>query len=128
MVNAFTTAQWVKVDKSVQDTVITGLLDTFEKKDYLTMPMSTLYLFGRPQDYSFAHGEAVRVVMSRNHFARVEVALQGNRRRVSLRWQDSGTGAGDERQRIGESLIRTTIRTTRSSPTAATTSQPRTTG
>jgi len=67
MVNAFTTAQWVKVDKSVQDTVITGLLDTFEKKDYLTMPMSTLYLFGRPQDYGFAHGEAVRVVMSRNH-------------------------------------------------------------
>lgn len=67
MVNAFTAAQWVKVDKSVQDTVITGLLDTLEKKDYLTMPMSTLYLFGRPQDYGFAHGEAVRVVMSRNH-------------------------------------------------------------
>jgi len=67
MVTAFTTAQWVKVDKTVESTVLMGLLNTFEKKDYLTMPMSTLYLFDRPQDYGFAHGEAVRVMMSRNH-------------------------------------------------------------
>jgi LssY C-terminus len=67
VVKAFTGAEWVKVDKSVEGTVITGLLDTLEKKDYLTMPMSTLYLFGRPQDYGFAHGEPVRVMMSRNH-------------------------------------------------------------
>jgi hypothetical protein len=67
MVNAFTTAQWVQVDKTVGSTVLTGLLDTFEKKDYLTMPMSTLYLFDRPQDYGFAHGEPVKVMMSRNH-------------------------------------------------------------
>jgi hypothetical protein len=31
------------------------------------MPMSTLYLFQRPQDYGFAHAEPVRVAMSRNH-------------------------------------------------------------
>ncbi len=67
MVKAFTTAAWVKVDKSVSNTVMEGLLDTFEKKDYLTMPMSTLYLFDRPQDYGFAHAEPVRVMMSRNH-------------------------------------------------------------
>jgi LssY C-terminus len=67
MVKAFTTAAWVKVDKSVGNTVMEGLLDTFEKKDYLTMPMSTLYLFDRPQDYGFAHAEPVRVIMSRNH-------------------------------------------------------------
>ncbi len=67
VVKAFTAADWVKVDKSVEGTVITGLLDTLEKKDYLTMPMSTLYLFGRAQDYGFAHGEPVRVMMSRNH-------------------------------------------------------------
>ena len=42
-------------------------METLEKKDYLTMPMSTLYLFDRPQDYGFAHAEPVRVVMSRNH-------------------------------------------------------------
>jgi len=67
MVKAFTTAAWVQVDKSVSNTVMEGLLDTFEKKDYLTMPMSTLYLFDRPQDYGFAHAEPVRVMMSRNH-------------------------------------------------------------
>jgi hypothetical protein len=67
MVKAFTTAAWVKVDKSVENAVVSGLLDTLEKKDYLTMPMSTLYLFDRPQDYGFAHAEPVRVVMARNH-------------------------------------------------------------
>jgi hypothetical protein len=44
-----------------------AVMDSFEKKDYLTMPMSTLYLFDRPQDYGFAHAEPVRVAMSRNH-------------------------------------------------------------
>jgi len=67
VVKVFTTAGWVKVDKSVGGTIEMGLLDTFEKKDYLTMPMSTLYLFDRPQDYGFAHAEPVRVAMSRNH-------------------------------------------------------------
>src|SRR5208283_1290805 len=67
VVKVFTTAGWVQVDKSVGSTLKEGLEDTFHKKDYLTMPMSTLYLFGRPQDYGFAHAEPVRVVMSRNH-------------------------------------------------------------
>lgn len=67
VVNAFTTAGWVKVDKTVQDSVFEGALATISKKDYLTMPMSTLFLFGRAQDYGFAHAEPVRVVMSRNH-------------------------------------------------------------
>lgn len=67
VVATFKAAGWVHVDSSVQDTVLTGLLDSLEKKDYLTMPMSTLYLFGRAQDYGFAHAEPVRVVMSRNH-------------------------------------------------------------
>jgi hypothetical protein len=67
VVKTFTTAGWVKVDKSVGNTIEQGLMDTFEKKDYLTMPMSILYLFDRPQDYGFAHAEPVRVFMSRNH-------------------------------------------------------------
>jgi LssY C-terminus len=67
VVKVFTAGGWVKVDKSVENTVVQGLMDTFEKKDYLTMPMSILYLFDRPQDYGFAHAEPVRVVMSRNH-------------------------------------------------------------
>jgi hypothetical protein len=67
MVQAFTTAGWVQVDKEVKNAVLTALMNTLEKKDYLTMPMSTLYLFNRPQDFGFAHGEAVKVAMSRNH-------------------------------------------------------------
>lgn len=67
LVKAFTSAGWVKVDSSVQNTVLSGFVNSIEKKDYLTMPMSTLYLFKRPQDYGFAHAEPVRVAMSRNH-------------------------------------------------------------
>jgi hypothetical protein len=67
VLKVFSTAGWVKVDKTVGSTIMTGLLDTFAKKDYLTMPMSILYLFDRPQDYGFAHAEPVRVVMARNH-------------------------------------------------------------
>ncbi len=67
VLHAFSTAGWVRVDSDVQSTVIAGLIDTIQKKDYLTMPMSTLYLFNRPQDYGFAHAEPVRVAMSRNH-------------------------------------------------------------
>jgi hypothetical protein len=67
VVQAFTRAGWVSVDRSVQDAVMNAVIDSLEKKDYLTMPMSTLYLFDRPQDFGFAHAEPVRVAMSRNH-------------------------------------------------------------
>lgn len=67
LTQAFAAAGWVQVDRSVGDTLMTGLVTTLSKKDYLTMPMSTLFLFKRPQDYGFAHAEPVRVVMSRNH-------------------------------------------------------------
>jgi hypothetical protein len=67
VVKVFTAAGWVQVDSSVQDTVLSAITDSLEKKDYLTMPMSTLFLFNRAQDYGFAHAEPVRVAMSRNH-------------------------------------------------------------
>ena len=57
----------MQVDSSLSSAVINAILESLEKKDYLTMPMSTLYLFNRPQDYGFAHAEPVRVAMSRNH-------------------------------------------------------------
>jgi len=67
VVKVFTTAGWVQVDKTVKTSVLNAALESFEKKDYLTMPMSILYLFNRPQDYGFAHAEPVKVAMSRNH-------------------------------------------------------------
>ncbi len=63
----FTTAGWVKVDSDVRDAVFHGLLNSLSKESYLTMPMSQLYLFGRPQDYGWAHAEPINVVETRNH-------------------------------------------------------------
>ena len=45
LVQAFTTAGWVQVDKSVGNAVLMAVMVSIEKKDYLTMPMSTLFLF-----------------------------------------------------------------------------------
>ena len=67
VVQVFTAAGWVQVDKTVGNTALNAFVESLEKKDYLTMPMSTLFLFDRPQDYGFAHAEPVRVAMSRNH-------------------------------------------------------------
>jgi LssY C-terminus len=67
MKNVFTAAGWVKVDTDVRGTVLHGILESISKESYLTMPMSPLYLFGRTQDYGWAHAEPIRVVASRNH-------------------------------------------------------------
>lgn len=67
MEKVFTTAGWVKVDADVKATLLHGLLESISKESYLTMPMSQLYLFGRPQDYGWAHAEPISVVASRNH-------------------------------------------------------------
>ena len=65
--NVFTNAGWVKVDADVQGTILHGILESISKESYLTMPMSQLYLFGRPQDYGWAHAEPITVVKTRNH-------------------------------------------------------------
>jgi hypothetical protein len=67
LVEAFSTAGWAQVDKTVHETAVAALFGSLQKKDYLTMPMSILYLFDRAQDFGFAHAEPVRVAMSRNH-------------------------------------------------------------
>ncbi len=67
MKKVFTTAGWVKVDADVKETVLAGFIASMSKESYLTMPMSPLYLFGRQQDYGWAHAEPITVVASRNH-------------------------------------------------------------
>jgi hypothetical protein len=67
MKRLFTVAGWVKVDADVKDTILHGLIESLSKESYLTMPMSPLYLFDRPQDYGWAHAEPIHVVASRNH-------------------------------------------------------------
>src|SRR5207248_917414 len=45
---------------------------------YLTMPMSQLFLFGRPQDYGWARAEPISVVRSRNHLRIWKAPFQVN--------------------------------------------------
>jgi LssY C-terminus len=63
----FQAAGWVQVDRDTKDAVLQALLSSLSKQAYLTMPMSQLYLFGRPQDYGFAHAEPLTVVTTRHH-------------------------------------------------------------
>ncbi len=67
MQKVFTSAGWVKVDADVKGTVLHGLIESLSKESYLTMPMSQLDLFGRPQDYGWAHAEPISVVKTRHH-------------------------------------------------------------
>jgi hypothetical protein len=64
---AFTAAGWVPVDKSVEDAVVHGLEATLEHKAYVELPMSTLYLFGRPQDFSYSRAAPLEVAAVRHH-------------------------------------------------------------
>lgn len=64
---AFKAAGWVPVDKSVQEAILNGLLQTLSREAYTAMPMSTLYLFGRPQDLSFARADPLLVAAERHH-------------------------------------------------------------
>lgn len=64
---AFKAAGWVAVDKTVQDALLHGLMATLGHEAYTEMPMSTLYLFGRPQDLSFARGDPLTVAAERHH-------------------------------------------------------------
>src|SRR3989449_259600 len=66
--SAFEAAGWRLADKSVEEAVINVVLVTYEKKDYLQMPMSTLYLFNHAQDFGYEQAEAYSVVASRHHF------------------------------------------------------------
>lgn len=78
MKNVFTTAGWVHVDADVKATFLHGVLESMSKESYLTMPMSILYLFGRPQDYGWAHAEPIQVVASRNHLRIWKAPFEAN--------------------------------------------------
>ncbi len=64
---AFQLGGWVLVDRTKADAVIHGLLSTLSKEEYVEMPMSELYLFGRPQDFGYAHADPYAVVATRHH-------------------------------------------------------------
>ncbi len=64
---AFAAAGWVQVDKTNEEAVLHGLLSTLSHNAYTEMPMSTLFLFGRSQDLSFARAAPIEVAAIRHH-------------------------------------------------------------
>ena len=68
MKQALKAAGWVSVDKNVKATLVEGALASLSKQAYLTMPMSQLQLFGRSQDFGFAHAVPLQVAAQRHHF------------------------------------------------------------
>jgi hypothetical protein len=65
---ALDAANWHVADTSTKKAMLEAIEDTYENKDYLEMPMSTLYLFGRKQDFGYEMAEPIAMVASRHHF------------------------------------------------------------
>jgi hypothetical protein len=78
----FKDAGWVQVDKDVRGAFLSGLVESLSKESYVQMPMSVLYLFGRPQDYGFAHADPITVVATRHHLRLWKSALTVGRQPV----------------------------------------------
>ncbi|WP_263413926.1 LssY C-terminal domain-containing protein [Terriglobus aquaticus] len=64
---ALANAGWLEVDANAPAALVHGLLNTLQHKPYVEVPMSTLYLFGRPQDLGFARASAITVATERHH-------------------------------------------------------------
>jgi hypothetical protein len=86
--DALTAADWHVADVDVKQSVLKAALETYEKKAYLTMPMSQLYLFDRVQDYGYEQAEPYAVVASRHHFRIWKAPFQWNGQDV---WAGAGT-------------------------------------
>jgi hypothetical protein len=75
--NAFKAAGWILPDKTNQDAVVSAVLATLQKQAYVSVPMSTLFLFGRGQDYGYARAEAIKVIGQRDHFRIWQTPFKG---------------------------------------------------
>lgn len=85
---ALTAADWHVADRDVKESVLKAALETYQKKAYLAMPMSELYLFGRVQDFGYEQAEPYAVVASRHHFRIWKAPFQYNGQDV---WAGAGT-------------------------------------
>jgi hypothetical protein len=86
--DALTAADWHVADRDVKESVLKAALETYQKKAYLAMPMSELYLFGRVQDFGYEQAEPYAVVASRHHFRIWKAPFQWNGQDV---WVGAGT-------------------------------------
>ncbi len=65
---ALDAATWHVADTSNTMAALNATVQTYGSKDYLAMPMSTLFLFGRKQDFGYEMAEPIAMVASRHHF------------------------------------------------------------
>lgn len=65
---ALAAAGWKKVDRTKTEAALRAILSTVQKRPYTELPMSELFLFGRAQDFGYAHAAPLRVVAERHHF------------------------------------------------------------
>jgi LssY C-terminus len=86
--DALDAASWRIADIDNKEAVLKAVLETYEKKDYLQMPMSQLYLFGRKQDYGYELAQAYSVVASRHHFRIWKAPVTWNGQTM---WAGAGT-------------------------------------
>lgn len=66
--DALAAADWHVADTSTPGALAKAILMATQKEDYLQMPMSQLYLFGRVQDFGYEMAEPYAMVASRHHF------------------------------------------------------------
>ena len=83
-----TAANWHIADTNNLGAVASALDNTYKNEDYLAMPMSTLYLFGRAQDYGYEMAEPIAMVASRHHFRLWKAPFTWNGETV---WAGAGT-------------------------------------
>ncbi len=101
---AFKAAGWVLPDKTNQDAVVSAIIATLQKQAYVTVPMSTLYLFGRGQDYGYARAEAIKVIGERDHFRIWQTPFKGPKGETL--WAGAGThDIGIEKDQRKENAI-----------------------
>jgi hypothetical protein len=81
-------ANWHVADTDNKKAVLEAAMMTYENKDYLAMPMSTLYLFNRPQDFGYEQAEPIAMVASRHHFRLWKAPFTWNGQTV---WVGAGT-------------------------------------
>jgi LssY C-terminus len=85
---ALDAATWHVADTDNKKAVLNALMETYGNKDYLAMPMSTLYLFGRKQDFGYEMAEPIAMVASRHHFRIWKTTFTWNGKEV---WVGAGT-------------------------------------
>ncbi len=86
--SALDAANFHVADTDNKKAVLEAAMMTYENKDYLAMPMSTLYLFNRPQDFGYEQAEPIAMVASRHHFRLWKAPFTWNGQTV---WVGAGT-------------------------------------